>query len=144
MTPEPIDYNKWHDAEEPSVMHKMKVPLKQSGGNFGKRLASLRHAAGYSLRELDKETGISYRMIAYYEKGAGHIPIELLPILAKTLNVSSDQLLGIEKVKANGRTLDNRLWRRFSQMEKLPPTRRKPIIQVIDSFLEGEKLKQKG
>jgi hypothetical protein len=34
---------------------------------------------------------------------------------------------------------DTRLWRRFSQVEKLPPAERKPIVQVIDAFLKGKK-----
>jgi len=51
-------------------------------------------------------------------------------------------LLGLEKVKKNGRARDTKLWRRFSEVEKLPATRRKPIVQVIDAFLEREKAKR--
>jgi hypothetical protein len=29
------------------------------------------------------------------------------------------------------------LWRRFRQVEKLSPAQRKPIIQVLDAFLQG-------
>ncbi len=105
--------------------------------NFGKRLAEFRQAAGYSQRELAAEIGISHRMVAYYEKEAGHLPTHLLPILARTLGVSTDQLLGMEKTKPNGRRRDSRLWRRFSQVEKLPPAQRKPIIQLLDAFLQG-------
>jgi hypothetical protein len=50
-----------------------------------------------------------------------------------------DQLLGGEKVKDNGKRRGTRLWRRFSQVEKLPPAERKPIIQVLDAFLRGKK-----
>jgi len=138
MNPETLSYNSRQDVKEQDVMHRMKVQLKQGGESFGGRLANLRRAAGYSQRELAAETGISQRMIAYYEKEAGHIPTDLLPILAKTLEVSSDQLLGIEKVKTNGRTRDTRLWRRFNQIETLPPADRKPLIHVIDTFLKGK------
>jgi hypothetical protein len=61
-----------------------------------------------------------------------------------SLKVSSDQLLGIETVKGNGRTHDNRLWRRFSQVEKLPPPKRKQIVQILDPFLGSEKVKKTG
>jgi hypothetical protein len=37
-----------------------------------------------------------------------------------------------------GRTRDNRLWRRFSQVEQLPQSQRK----ILDAFLEREKLKK--
>jgi hypothetical protein len=67
-----------------------------------------------------------------------------MPQLAKVLGVSTDQLLGVEKVKGNGRTKDNRLWRRFSQVEKLPPPKRKQIVQILDAFLGSEKAKKVG
>jgi len=99
---------------------------------------------GYSLRELAAEVGISHRMLVYYEKHSEHPPAHLLPQLAKTLGVTADQLLGIEKVKTDGGAKDTKLWRRFSQLEKLPPAQRKPIIQIIDAVLEREKFKQTG
>jgi len=51
-------------------------------------------------------------------------------------------LLGGEKTKDNGRSRDSRLWRRFSQVEKLPPPKRKQIVQILDAFLGSEKLKK--
>lgn len=125
-------------------MPKKKAQLKESEETFGERLARLRKAAGYSMREIAAEIGTSHRMLVYYEKHGGQPTAHLLPQLARVLGVSSDQLLGMETVKANGGVRDTKLWRRFSQVEKLPPTQRKPIIQVIDSFLEREKLKKTG
>jgi len=40
------------------------------------------------------------------------------------------------------KTRDNRLWRRVSQLEKLPAKERKQIVQLLDTFLEREKLKE--
>lgn len=122
----------------------MQIPKKDGEEFFGDRLNRLRKAAGYSLRELAAEIGISHRMLVYYEKHSEHPPTYLLPQLAKALGVTADQLLGMEKVKTNGKTKDTKLWRRFSQLEKLPSTQRKPIIQVLDAFLEREKLRQTG
>ncbi|MCP4989814.1 MAG: hypothetical protein GY928_28275 [Colwellia sp.] len=81
-------------------------------------------------------------MVAYYEKETDYPPTHLLPLLAKTLAVSADLLLGLETVKDNGKRTDNRLWRRFSQVEKLPTSQRKQIVQILDAFLEREKLKK--
>lgn len=77
-------------------------------------------------------------MIAYYEGETEYPPAHLLPQLAKALGVSTDELLGLEKKKRNGKVRDTRLWRRFSQVEKLPPAQRKPIIQILDAFLKKE------
>jgi hypothetical protein len=64
------------------------------------------------------------------------------PQLAKALGVSVEQLLGIEKVKVNGRVRDTRLWRRFREIEKLPAREKRQILQLVDAFLERDKLKQ--
>lgn len=133
-------YNIGHDeAQKESVMPKRNVQTIVNEESFGKRLARLRQAAGYSQRDLAAEIGISQRMVAYYEKGSDHIPINLLPLMAKTLGVSVDQMLGLDKTAENGRPRDNRLWRRFSQVEKLSPAKRKPIFQLLDAFLKSEK-----
>lgn len=109
---------------------------------FGARMARLRQAAGYSQRELARELRSSQRMIAYYESQSEHPPAHLLPLLAQVLGVTTDQLLGVDAVKAKGRASnrDTRLWRRFAQIEKLPPAERKPIIQVLDAFLAKARL----
>jgi len=135
-----MTYNDWHDTTEEQFA--MPKNIKKNEETFGERLARLRHAAGYSQRELSKEIGVTHPMLFYYEKQAEYPSARLLPGLAKALGVSTDQLLGIEKTKTNGQIRDTKLWRRFSQMEKLPATRRKPIMQVIDSFLKGEKLEK--
>ena len=122
-------------------MPKTKVQSKDSE-SFGQRMARLRKAAGYSQRELAKEIGVSHRMVAYYETQTEHPPTHILPLLAKTIGITSDQLLGIEKEAKNGRARDTRLWRRFSQIETLSPADRKPIVQLIDTFLQGKKIER--
>jgi len=123
-------------------MPKRKMQLAGKSESFGERLARLRQEAGLSQRDLAAEVNISQRMVAYYEKQTAHPPTHLLAILAKALGVSSDQLLGIKEVKSNGRKKDNRLWRRFSQVEQLPQSQRKQIVQILDAFLEREKLRK--
>lgn len=137
-----LPYNWYNATEEEFVMPKKKVLLKEGEESFGRRFAQLRLEAGYSQRELAAELGISYRMVAYYETEAARLPTQLLPQLAKVLGVSTDQLLGVKEVKGNGKRHDNRLWRRISQVEKLPTPQRKQIVQILDAFLEREKLKK--
>jgi len=81
-------------------------------------------------------------MLVYYEKHAERPPTHILPEMAKALGVTTDQLLGVEKIKETKKSKDNRLWRRFSQVEKLPATEKKQIVQILDAFLEREKLKK--
>lgn len=81
-------------------------------------------------------------MVAYYEKQTDFPPTHLLPLLALTLGLSSDQLLGISSIKLPPHNGDSRLWRRFSQVDKLPPHDRNQICQILDACLELHKLKK--
>jgi hypothetical protein len=81
-------------------------------------------------------------MLFYYDKHPEHPPTHVVPRLAEALAVTIDQLLGMEKNNGNGRRNDNRLRPRFSQVEKLPPSQRKQIVQILDAFLERERLKK--
>jgi len=110
--------------------------------SIGERIARLRTGCGFTQRDLARETGISHRMIAYYEKQA-HPPTHVLPTLAAALGVTTDQLFGIEKIKVE-RNKDMRLWRRFSQIEKLDNAEKRKIMQFLDTFIENEQLKQKA
>jgi transcriptional regulator with XRE-family HTH domain len=73
-------------------------------------------------------------MVAYYEIQTSHPPTHLLAHLAQALGVTADQLLGIQKVK-EVKQKDSRLWQRFAQVEKLPPAKRKKIVDILDAFL---------
>ncbi|MBN1663048.1 MAG: helix-turn-helix transcriptional regulator [Deltaproteobacteria bacterium] len=115
-----------------------------SDEHFGARLARLRTGSGFSQRDLAREMGISQRMIAYYEKETTHPPTHLLPLFAKAFGVSTDQLLGIDPLDKIGKTRDNRLWRRFSQIEKMEPKEKRQIMQLLDTFIENNQLKQKS
>ena len=123
-----------YNSHEKTIMPKRTLPV-EGEETFGERLARLRKTAGYSLRELAAEVGVSHRMLVYYEKHAEHPPAHLLPQLARALGISTDQFLGVETVKPTGRARDNKLWRRFSQVEKLPPPTSKQIVQILDAFL---------
>ncbi len=133
-------YNDWHEfrTEEHFLMPKRKIENNGSE-SFGTRMARLRKEAGYSQRDLAGELGVSYRMIACYEAQTDYPPTHLLPQLATILGVTADQLLGIKRLKTKSKAKDNRLWRRFAQVEKLPASERKQIIKVLDAFLEREK-----
>lgn len=111
--------------------------------SFGKRLAELRKQAGYTQQELADELAVTRRMIAYYETESEHPPANLLVDLAATLGVSTDELLGLKAAKKKRQTTpDNRLQRRFQKIEKMGAKEKRQIIQLLDTFIEREQLKQ--
>lgn len=111
--------------------------------SFGQRLGSLRKAAGFTQVEFAAEVGITQRMVAYYEAPNAQPPAHLLPQMAQTLGVSVDVLLGLAEPRRPKKIATNRLERRLLEIEKLGPKAKRQITQLLDSFIEGEKLKQR-
>lgn len=116
---------------------------EQNGKIFGDRLRKLRRAAGFSQSQLAQELGIPRRRIDYYERECHQPPAYLLPGLAKILNVTVDELLGIKPLKHETPKLGPRLERRLRQIEKMSPKAKKQILQLLDTFIEAEQLKKK-
>jgi transcriptional regulator with XRE-family HTH domain len=115
------------------------------GQGFGQRLAALRKAAGFTQHQLANELGISRRRIAYYESESDHPPASLLADLARALNVSTDQLLSDAPLKRPAKaSLSPRLERRLKQIEQLSPKSKQQLLNIIDTFIEAEALKQRS
>jgi transcriptional regulator with XRE-family HTH domain len=118
---------------------KRKTPVMQS---FGERLAQLRKTAGYTQVEFAVELAITQRMVAYYEAPDAQAPAHLLPQMAQVLGVSVDVLLGVSELRSPKRIATNRLERRLLEIDKFDPKAKRQIMQLLDSFIEAEKLKQ--
>jgi transcriptional regulator with XRE-family HTH domain len=129
-----------------SVPRRSNLPTNPTD-SFGDRLASLRTAAGLSQRQLEKVSGVSHRMIAYYEKRPTLPPGHVLPALADALGCSVDELVGTKPPKAppsSRRTSSRRLMRRLQQLEKLPLKDKKELLSIIDTYLEKNRLTQRA
>jgi transcriptional regulator with XRE-family HTH domain len=109
---------------------------------FGERLAHLRKVAGHTQAELAAEVGITQRMVAYYEAPNAQPPAHLLPQMAQVLGVGTDVLLGIALPRKLERPVTLSLERRLLAIEKLDPKAKRQITQLLDTFIEREKLKQ--
>lgn len=110
---------------------------------FGARLAELRKAAGFTQQELADELGISQRMVAYYEGQTSHPPTTLLPDIARALGVTADALLGVTPIAKARKPASSRLERRLKQLEKLEPRKKRQVLQLLDTFIESDRLKRK-
>ncbi len=119
----------------------MSKKINEAFSSFGRQLAKLRKAAGYTQQQLADEIGATRRMIAYYEAESQHPPANMLVDLAKAMNITTDTLLGIAPTKIT--PVSSRLERRIKQIEKLGSKPRQQITQLIDTFVEAEQLKQK-
>jgi len=128
-----------------STIEGMSVPQPKSKTDretVDQRLARLRRTAGLTQQQLADKTGISRRMIAHYETQATAPPAQALPLLAKALGVSVDEILGTTGRSsaatlqaAPQSTVDLRLWRKLQQLQQLSPQKRRAVLQVLDGYL---------
>ena len=80
------------------------MPAKKPSQNaFGQRLVTFRQARGLTQVQLAKATGMTQRAISYYEIEAEFPPAPALITLAQVLEVSTDELLGIQPATPAGR-----------------------------------------
>jgi transcriptional regulator with XRE-family HTH domain len=117
--------------------------IKKEGAGFGRRLAQLRKAAGYTQVELAADIGVTQRVIAYYEGQTDHPPTTLLPAIAKALKISTDELLGTAPIKKQPKPRNTRLHRRLEQIHQLGIKEQRQVLQFLDALLERERLRKK-
>jgi len=113
------------------MKRKSKVKTKEP---FGKRLARIRKAKGFTQQMLADAIGVSQRVIAYYEKETNHLPANYLPPIANALGVSLDELMGMKELKGDLAIKDPKLWKKLRKIEKLSEDDQKIIIHMVDSL----------
>ncbi len=69
-----------------------------------------------------------------------------LPFLSKVkescpscvaLEVTTDDLLGLKTLRANGKRPSRKVQRRLEKIEELPPHQQATLLKTIDTFLKG-------
>lgn len=129
---------------EPKTAAKLRAMprKKQEPSQFGARLAELRRSKGMTQVELAKAIGSTQRAISYYESFHGYPPVTAVAALAQALDVTTDQLLGLERrpTKTHDEKEDpeaRRLWRKVKRVLELPPNDKKELIRVITKMIDG-------
>lgn len=112
--------------------------------DFGKRLVAMRKASGLTQQQLGEKVGVSKRVIAYYEGETDYPPTHLIVPLAKALNVSTDELLGIKQTKKTLRPDFASLWRRLKVVESFSDKERKALLQYVEIIADKHKPPRKA
>lgn len=104
---------------------------------FAERLFELRKARGLTQVQLAEALGTSQRVISHYETAAELPPSASIVALARVLEVSADELLGL---KAAAKTREEnphkgRLWKRFQRMASLPERDQRAVLRLINSLV---------
>lgn len=102
---------------------------------FGKRLVALRKARRLTQVQLAEKLGTTQRVISYYETDAELPPSTAIVALARALNVTADQLLGLKPAKIDEeKNPSRRLWKRFQRMAALPERDQRAVLRLINSL----------
>jgi transcriptional regulator with XRE-family HTH domain len=104
---------------------------------IAKNLQKARIGKGLTQAELADLVGITREGIAAYETGRVRLMDDMLIRFAETLNVTTDQILGVGKVNTNKSDLSLRLVKRLQKIENLPPNQQKVLLKNIDMFLKA-------
>ena len=106
---------------------------------FGERLTALRKARGLTQVQLADKIGSTQRAVSRYETVADRAPAPVLARLAQALGVTTDELLGVRRIRpATGLADDpdaRRLWKKFQQVMALPEKDRRAVIRLVNSLV---------
>lgn len=103
---------------------------------FGERFATLRKERGLTQVQLAERLGVSQQAITAYESGQRRVPISTLPLLANTLGVSIEELIGAPAKRSVGkRGPQPKIAQQLQRIEALPKAKQRAIAQVLDSVL---------
>ncbi len=104
----------------------------------GKRLASLRKAAGFTQTEVANELGIPQRNISFYEREARQVPQNLVQPLAKLFGVPPEEILGLGKEESRKRGPKTKLERLFEKAAQLPPSKQDLIERLLGEIIGNQ------
>jgi transcriptional regulator with XRE-family HTH domain len=110
---------------------------------LGAQVAELRKAQGITQIQMAETLGVSQQTVNSYEVARRRIPVSALPILAKVLTVSIDELLGETVQETNGkRGPVSKLQQQIDRVSQLPRSKQKFVIEMIDTVIQQQQAAQ--
>jgi len=104
---------------------------------LGAQIAELRKAQGITQIQMAETLGVSQQTVNSYEVARRRVPVSALPVLARLLKVSVDELLGEQAKKTNGkRGLALKLQQQIERVGQLPRSKQKFVIDMIDTVIQ--------
>lgn len=73
--------------------------MEQTNSTMGKRIAALRKSCGLTQEQLAEKLGVSAQAVSKWENDVSCPDISLLPLLAATLGITVDELLGVKPIE---------------------------------------------
>lgn len=103
---------------------------------LGSRITRLRKDSHITQVQLAQTLGISQSTVNAYELGHRRVPVSALPLLARTLGVSVEELIGEEASgQARKRGRSPKLMQHLERINALPKAQQKFVLQMIEMAL---------
>lgn len=102
---------------------------------LGARLAQLRKNSQITQVQLAQTLGVSQPTVNAYELGQRRVPVSALPLLARTLGVSVEELIGEAPSATRKRGPAPKLQQHLERISALPKPRQRAVMDVIEAML---------
>jgi transcriptional regulator with XRE-family HTH domain len=103
---------------------------------MGERITLLRKSQGITQAQLAEVLGVSQQTVQAYEVGRRRIQVSALPLVARALSISLEELLGEAKPAARSKRGPAAKWeQQIEQIAKLPRAQQRFVTQMLDTVL---------
>jgi len=103
--------------------------------SFAKNLIAIRKQRGISQRDLAKKTGLSHRVIAYYETRVEIPSIDKIETIANVLEIPVSKLIDSSLSDKDVLTIDTRTLKKIRLWEQLPKDDQKKVMIYIRDLI---------
>lgn len=112
-------------------------PLTISNETPGQRIALFRKQKALTQRQLAKKIGITQTLVSDYETGRSHLSDTMIIRFALSLEISTDELLGLKNNNKNSKRINLKIMKRLKKLEELPEHKQKTILSSIDMMIDS-------
>jgi transcriptional regulator with XRE-family HTH domain len=102
---------------------------------LGRRIAEARKARGLTQQQLADELGMPQQTLAHYEVGRVRVAVAQLPLFARALAVTVDELIGEESTPGK-RGPTPKLLQQMERIQLLPRAKQRFVMEMIDTVLQ--------
>jgi len=104
-------------------------------GNLSKNIRLLRKQKGWTQIDLAEKLSCTQGIITAYENGVKQPSADKITAMAKLFDVTTDELFGRKEIKSPGKPKSQKMWKKFEQLQKLPPGDKRTVFKMIDRLL---------
>ncbi len=102
---------------------------------LGGRIARLRKDCHLTQVQLAETLGVSQPTMNAYELGQRRVPVSALPVLARTLGVGLEELLGESSAATKKRGPAPKFQQQVERLARLPKAQQRMVMQMLDGVL---------